>query len=172
MVQVQEPRVAIAGATGYVGGRLARHLIARGLSVRVLGRQRQKLVSFGALGAEAVVADMADHAATRAALRDVTCAYYLVHAMGTAGDFAARDRHYATVFRTAAAAAGVQRIIYLGGLGEHEDQLSPHLASRREVAQILQQGVVPVTVLRAGVIVGGGSASFRMIRDLVSHLPL
>jgi len=115
---------------------------------------------------------MADHAATRAALRDVTCAYYLVHAMGAAGDFAARDRHYATVFRTAAAEAGVQRIIYLGGLGEHADHLSAHLASRREVAQILQEGVVPVTVLRAGVIVGGGSASFRMIRDLVRHLPL
>jgi uncharacterized protein YbjT (DUF2867 family) len=168
----QAHRVAIAGATGYVGGRLARHLVASGTRVRVLGRQREKLTPFTALGAEAAVADVADHAATRAALCDVTCAYYLVHSMATRGDFAARDRRCARVFGAAAAEAGVQRIIYLGGLGEHEDGLSPHLASRREVAQILQAGAVPVTVLRAGVVVGGGSASFRMIWDLVSHLPL
>lgn len=168
----EQQRVAIAGASGYVGGRLTRQLLGRGVPVRVLGRRPSALQELSALGADAVVADVADGAAVRRALEGVDVAYYLVHAMGGSGDFAARDRQGAQTFSQAAAEAGVQRIIYLGGLGEPRRGLSEHLASRLEVANILEAGTVPTTVLRAAVIVGDGSASFRMIRDLVNHLPV
>jgi len=167
-----QQRVAIAGASGYVGGRLSRQLLERGVSVRVLGRRPSALRELSALGADAVVADVADGAAVRRGLEGIDVAYYLVHAMGGRGDFAARDRQGAQTFSQAAAEAGVQRIIYLGGLGEPQRGLSEHLASRLEVANILEAGAVPATVLRAAVIVGDGSASFRMIRDLVNHLPV
>jgi len=165
-------RVAIAGASGYVGGRLGRQLLERGVAVRALGRRPSALQGLVRLGADAVVADVADGAATRRGLEDIDVAYYLVHAMGGGGDFAARDRRAAHAFRAAAAEAGVRRIIYLGGLGEPQRGLSDHLASRLEVADILAGGPVPATVLRAAVIVGAGSASFRMIRDLVDRLPV
>ncbi len=167
-----QQRVAIAGASGYVGGRLSRQLLERGLPVRVLGRRPSTLQELIRLGADGAVADVADRAALRRALDGIDVAYYLVHSMGGSGDFAARDRQAAQNFRQAAAEAGVQRIIYLGGLGEPHRGLSAHLASRLEVANILEAGPVPATVLRAAVIVGDGSASFQMIRDLVNHLPV
>ncbi len=167
-----QQRVAIAGATGYVGGRLSRQLLERGVPVRVLGRRPSALKELTRLGADAAVADVADRAAVRRALDGSDVAYYLVHSMGGSGDFTERDRQAAHNFRQAAAEAGVQRIIYLGGLGEPRRGLSAHLASRLEVAKILEAGPVPATVLRAAVIVGNGSASFRMIRDLVTHLPV
>jgi uncharacterized protein YbjT (DUF2867 family) len=147
-------------------------LLERGGAVRVLGRKPSALQELTRLGADAAVADMADQAAVRRGLDGIDVAYYLVHAMGGSGDFAARDRQAALNFRQAAAEAGVQRIIYLGGLGEPQHGLSEHLASRLEVAKILEAGPVPATVLRAAVIVGAGSASFQMIRDLVTHLPV
>jgi uncharacterized protein YbjT (DUF2867 family) len=169
---IDQQRVAIAGASGYIGGRLSRQLLERGVSVRVLGRRPSALQELVSLGADAAVADVADQEALRRGLAGINVAYYLVHSMGGSGNFAERDRQAAHNFREAAAEAGVQRVIYLGGLGEPQPGLSEHLASRLEVANILEAGSVPATVLRAAVIVGAGSASYRMIRDLVNHLPV
>jgi len=164
--------VAVAGATGYIGKRLTTSLIQRGIHVRALGRRHATLQTLVAQGATAAVVDVADLRSSRKALTGVDVAYYLVHSMDAGADFAERDRHAARTFQQAAREAGVRRIIYLGGLGEPHPGLSKHLASRLEVARILEEGPVPTTVLRAGVIVGGGSASYLMIQDLVNHLPV
>lgn len=172
MAESDSLTIAVIGASGYVGGRLSRVLLEQGRRVRVVGRRRSKLLALERLGAHVAVADVASPEAARAALDGVDQAYYLVHSMGAGGDFAARDRLCARVVACAASDAGVKRIVYLGGLGDPRRPLSEHLASRQEVARILDEGTVPVTTLRAGVIVGAGSASFRMIRDLVDHLPV
>lgn len=172
-VAVSTPRtIAVIGATGYIGGRLSRLLLDQGREVRVIGRRRSKLSPLEKLGAQIAVADVSSYDAIRAALDGVDHAYYLVHSMDAGGDFVAHDRHCAQVVARAASDSGLQRIVYLGGLGDSRGKLSEHLASRQEVARILETGAVPVTVLRAGVIVGGGSASYRMIRDLVNRLPV
>ncbi|HEX7804521.1 MAG TPA: SDR family oxidoreductase, partial [Cellulomonas sp.] len=105
------------------------------------------------------------------ALDGVDIAYYLIHSLGTGHTFEARDRHTALVFAQAAREAGVRRIVYLGGLHPHDEELSPHLASRTEVGEILLASGVPTTVLRAAVILGSGSASFEMMRYLTERLP-
>src|SRR5690606_31100055 len=106
------------------------------------------------------------------ALRGVSVAYYLIHSMGSGPDFAERDRRAARNFAAACALAGVRRIIYLGGLGQAGPSLSKHLASRQETGDVLRAGAVPVTELRAAIIVGAGSASFEIIRDLARKLPV
>jgi uncharacterized protein YbjT (DUF2867 family) len=119
-----------------------------------------------------VAGDVLDRPSLDSALRGVDVAYYLVHSMGSSGSFEEADRQAATNFAEAAKAAGVERIIYLGGLGSDKETLSPHLRSRQEVGQILRQSGVPVLEFRASIVIGSGSLSFEMIRSLVERLPI
>ena len=164
-------RILILGASGYVGGHLAPRLASEGFEVRAAARRIDALRARGWQGVECVRADALDPASLREALDSIDTAYYLVHSMASSGDFSELDRCAATNFRDAAADAGLKRIIYLGGL-QPADSASPHLASRLETGDVLRSGPVPVTELRAGIVVGPGSAAFEVIRDLVYHLPL
>lgn len=169
-------RVAISGATGYIGGRLAPRLIAGGYTVRCLARTPAKIADrhWATLpGVEVRQADLLDTASLSGHLAGCEAAYYLVHSMTSAGsDYAEQDYKLALGFAAAAREAGVGRIIYLGGLGETGAGLSEHLASRREVETALASTGVPVTVLRAAMIIGSGSASFEILRYLVERLPI
>jgi uncharacterized protein YbjT (DUF2867 family) len=168
--------VAVTGATGYIGGRLVPRLLTAGHRVRCVARTPGKLRDrpFADDGrVEMVACDLEDEAAAEAALRGCGSAYFLVHSMLAAGsDYAQADRRIARSFARAAESAGVGRIVYLGGLGETGKWLSEHLSSRREVEHELASGKVPVTVLRAAMIIGAGSASFEILRYLVERLPV
>ncbi|QGG95422.1 SDR family oxidoreductase [Actinomarinicola tropica] len=168
-------KVAVLGATGYVGGRLVPELLAAGHEVRCLARRPERLVGVPWHGeVEVVTADVLDRDSLDDAFAGIDVVVYLIHAMGSTGDFADADRQGARHTAEAAAAAGVSRIVYLGGLGEDEAEgrLSRHLASRHEVGDVLAAGSVPVTELRAAIIIGSGSASFEMLRNLVEVLPV
>lgn len=163
----------ITGASGYIGGRLAQHLVDAGIDIRVAGRDPHRL-SARWPGVDAVELDVMRPETIGPATEGVTTAYYLIHSMeeGSA-PFEARDRTAATNFARAAAKSGVGRIVFLGGLGDDEDpDLSPHLASRHETGRLLAEHGPPVLELRAGMVVGAGSASFRMLEDLVRRLPV
>lgn len=162
--------VLIAGATGFIGRRLAKNLLAEGYNVRCMVREAGAGIPEAA---EVVRADMLVSSSLVRALEGVDSVYYLVHSMaaGRAG-FEQRDREAAGNFVRAAEKAGVRRVIYLGGLGETGDTLSEHLQSRREVAGILSSGCFATTVLRAAVIIGAGGASYEMVRSLVERLPV
>ena len=160
--------VAVVGAGGFVGSQLVPHLIGRGHPVRSLVR-RTAGVAAGP-GVELRTVDVSDTEAVTAALEGCTAAYYLVHAMAGGEGFAHRDRDLARSFAEAAAAAGVGRIVYLGGLGRGE--LSEHLASRQEVGRLLGSHGVAVVELRAAVVLGAGSISFEMVRYLTERLPM
>jgi uncharacterized protein YbjT (DUF2867 family) len=167
-------RVAVIGATGYVGGRLVPQLITAGHTVRCLARSPERLdrVSWRD-DVEVVTADVLDRASLEAAFDGIEAVFYLVHAMGQSGDFEQLDRTGAENTRAAAEACGVGHIVYLGGLGRDDaERLSPHLASRHEVGTVLARGRVPVTELRAAVIIGSGSVSFEMLRHLSEVLPV
>ena len=154
------------GATGYVGSRLVPRLLAEGHTVRCLVRSPDKVARTGfADRVEVVRGDLTDAASTRAACRGADAVYHLVHSMD-GPDFADRDRVIAETVAGAAAAAGVGRIVYLGGLRPEGDATSEHLRSRTEVGQVLLAGPVPAVVLQAGIVVGRGSASFEMIRHV------
>jgi uncharacterized protein YbjT (DUF2867 family) len=171
-VILQAFTVAVTGASGFVGQNLVIELRARGLAVRALSRNPNKLEWARALGAEAVRADVFDASSLAAALAGVDAAYYLVHSMepGVPSDYAGRDREAAQNFARAAKQAGVRRIIYLGGLGR--TGLSRHLASRAEVGEILEAEGPPLTIIGAGIILGAGGASFQMLQDLTKRLPV
>ncbi len=160
--------IAVAGATGYIGGLLCKRLREEGHEVRALARRPQGSPELARIGCEVCSADVLDPASLEPALQGAGVAYYLVHSMGrgAGGDFAARDRAGAENF--AAAAAGVGRIVYLGGLGKG----SEHLDSRHATARILQSGDVPVTYFRAAAVIGAGSESFRTVLYLVRRLPV
>ncbi|WP_433655045.1 NAD(P)H-binding protein [Nocardia sp. CA-128927] len=158
--------VLVAGSTGFVGRRLCPELADAGHPVRAMTRHPE---SYRGIGAP-VGADVADIGSLRTAMADCTAAYYLVHSLAES-DFERRDTEAARNFGRAAADAGVPRIIYLGGLGEDNDDLSAHLRSRREVEGLLGAAGVPVTTLRAGIIVGHGGISWEITRQLVEHLP-
>ena len=166
-------KVAVLGATGYVGGRLVPHLVDSGHDVVCVSRNPQRLANRSWSGeVEVRAGDVADAASLEAGLAGCDTAYYLVHAMGMTDDFAHADRVGAQHMARAAEAAGLSRIVYLGGLGsDAPSDLSPHLESRHEVGRLLAGGSVPVTELRAAVIIGSGSASFEMLRHLVEVLP-
>jgi len=163
--------VLVFGASGYVGRHLVPRLAAAGFRGRGAARRRTPPEAEGWPNVELVASDALDPASLGPALAGVDVAYYLVHSMTAGGDFPARDRVAATNFAEAAAAAGVRRIVYLGGLAP-ADPDTAHLASRVETGDILRRGPVPVTELRAGIIVGPGSAAFEVMRDLVAHLPV
>lgn len=168
--------VLVTGATGYIGGRLVPRLLDAGYAVRCYAREPRKLAARAWIGHPHLLVirgDAADEAELRQAMKGCSAAYYLIHSMLAAGPaYRERDRELAESFTRAAADAGVGRILYLGGLGETGTGLSRHLASRREVEDILQAGPVPVTVLRAAMIIGSGSASFEILRYLVERLPM
>jgi len=170
------PTIFITGATGYIGGRLAPRLLEHGYSVRCLARNRGKLLArpwARDARVEVVEGDAGDRPGLTLAMRGCAAAYFLVHSMDTTTtEYRARDLSMAREFGFAAAAAHVGRIIYLGGLGETGTGLSEHLSSRREVETALNEGGVPVTVLRAAMIIGSGSASFEILRYLVERLPI
>jgi uncharacterized protein YbjT (DUF2867 family) len=167
-----KPRILLTGATGYIGGRLLRLLEAEGHAVRCLARRPEFLLGRVAAGTEVVAGDVFDGSSPQRAMNGVHAAYYLVHSMGAAHGFEEADREAAKSFGAAARAQGVQRIIYLGGLGDGLDRLSPHLRSRQEVGEILRRSGVPVIEFRASIVIGSGSLSFEMIRALVERLPV
>jgi uncharacterized protein YbjT (DUF2867 family) len=174
--QMDAGRVLVLGATGYVGGRLVPRLLAAGYRVRAAGRSKAKLRCRPFAShplAEVVSCDVMDSDSLVEAMQGCSVVYYLVHSMGPGkSDFAQRDRVAARNMVHAAETAGVSRIIYLGGLGGDSDTLSEHLKSRMEVGHILREGRVPLTWLRAAVILGAGSASFEILRYLVDRLPV
>ncbi len=167
-------KILVTGATGYIGGRLAPRLVDAGHDVRVIVRDPSKLRDVPwAAHVDVVTGDLSDPATLPAAFDGVEVVYYLVHAMGVKGDFEKLEQASALNVGAAAKAAGVSRIVYLGGL--HPDvplkSLSKHLRSRAEVGQILMDSGVPTAALQAGTVIGSGSASFEMIRHLTEVLP-
>jgi uncharacterized protein YbjT (DUF2867 family) len=168
--------IVVTGATGYVGGRLVPRLLEAGYRVRCLVREPRKLADrpwrdHAAVTVERV--DLEDPESLARLLEGCSAAYYLVHSMESSGaTYAERDRDLARTFGAAAARAGVGRLVYLGGLGELGPNLSEHLASRREVERVLSASGVPLTVFRAAMIIGSGSASFEILRYLVERLPI
>ena len=165
--------ILITGASGYIGGRLAQHLVDAGVDIRVAGRDPRRLTDRWP-AVDAVELDVMRPQTIGPATDGVTTAYYLIHSMEEGGaPFEERDRTAATNFARAAASSGVERIVFLGGLGDDEDpDLSPHLASRHETGRLLAEHGPGVLELRAGMVIGAGSASFRMLEDLVRRLPV
>jgi uncharacterized protein YbjT (DUF2867 family) len=172
---VPEPLCLVTGATGYIGGRLVPALLEAGRAVRVAVRDPHRVRDQPwASEVEVVQADVTEAATLAPALAGAGAAYYLVHALTTGPGFEALDRRAAGAFAGAARAAGVDRLVYLGGLVPDVPgaELSPHLRSRAEVGQILRASGVPTAELRAAVILGSGSASFEMLRYLTERLPV
>jgi uncharacterized protein YbjT (DUF2867 family) len=161
--------VLVSAATGYIGSRVLEPLVRAGYRVRASARTPSRIRA--PKGVETVAADAFDATAVRASLEDVDTAFYLVHTLGGGEGYAERDRMAAETFAAAASDAGVRRIIFLGGLGEDVGDLSEHLASRHEVGRMLSETGVPVIEFRASVVLGSGSTSFEMIRNLVEKLP-
>jgi len=167
-------RCLVTGASGYIGGRLVPELLGAGYTVRCMPRDAGKLSDRPwSADVEIAVADAVDdESAVRCALEGVDVAYYLIHSLGTDASFERRDRAAAGIFAAAAKAAGVQRIVYLGGIiSGQAGELSPHLRSRAEVGDILLASGVPTAALQAAVIIGSGSAPFELLRYLTELLP-
>lgn len=166
-------KVLVTGATGFVGRRLVPALIESGHEVTALVRpdssSNPRAILPDAVGT--IVGDLLEFDGAEA-LKGFDAAYYLVHSMGAGRDFEERDRRMAHNFALAASAADIDRVVYLGGLGEARDRLSPHLRSRREVETVLAVGEFELTILRAAIIIGAGSSSFEMVSQLATRLPV
>ncbi len=159
-------RILVTGASGFVGSRLVAALDGEGHEVRAMTRRPERYEGAG----RPIAGDVGEERSLREALEGCEAAYYLVHSLDDP-DFERKDADAARAFARAAAATGIDRIVYLGGLGQDSDQLSRHLRSRREVERLLGGTGVPVTVLRAGIVVGHGGVSWELTRQLVAHLP-
>ncbi len=172
--QAERKQILITGATGYIGRKLKQRLLTRcDLQLRLLVRDPTRISAAARQGTDIIKGDTFDQGVLQNALAGVDTAFYLIHSMGAGGDYASRDRRSAENFRSAAEAAGVKKIVYLGGLGERESA-SEHLLSRIETGEILSataSGGPRTLWLRAGVILGVGSASFNIIQDLTRKLP-
>ncbi|MCY4120334.1 MAG: SDR family oxidoreductase [Acidobacteria bacterium] len=167
----QRPAILLTGATGCIGGRLLAVLEARGHRVRCLTRRPAAMAERLGSHTGVVRGDCLDPASLQGAFAGIATAYYLVHSMGNAADFEAQDRAAARNFGAAARAAGVRRIVYMGGLGASA-ALSRHLRSRHETGNVLRESGVPVVEFRSAVVIGAGSLSFELIRALVERLPV
>ncbi|MFM8413801.1 MAG: NAD(P)H-binding protein, partial [Planctomycetota bacterium] len=165
-------RILLTGATGYVGGVLLPELERRGHQVRCLARRPSKLAGKTGPHTEVMAGDASDPDDLARACEGVDTAYWLVHSMESGVDFERADRLAAERFAAAARAAGVKRLVYLGGLGADDDRLSAHLRSRHEVGAILRASGLDVIEFRASIIVGAGSFSFDLVRTLVERLPV
>ena len=164
-------RVLVTGATGYIGGRLIPRLLEAGYIVRCMARDAKRLTGRFPR-AEIVEGDVFDEQSLREACKDIDATYYLVHSMSDSREFEQRDRDAASIFGRVARECGVQRIIYLGGLGADDEELSHHLRSRHEVGEILRSSGVQCIEFRAAMIIGSGSISFEMMRYLAERLPV
>jgi uncharacterized protein YbjT (DUF2867 family) len=165
--------VLVTGATGYIGGRLVTHLLEVGYRVRVFARQADRLRDYPWISkVEVVEGDANDVAALNSALKSVDIAYYMLHALNLTDDFEKEEKVLAEKFAAAALANKLKRIVYLGGIITKGQELSPHLASRALTGEILRNSGVPTIELRAGVVIGSGSASFEMLRYLTERLPI
>jgi uncharacterized protein YbjT (DUF2867 family) len=166
-------KILVTGASGYIGGRLVPELQARGYTVRIMARQSSSKGDQLWPGAEVVVADALNRESLDHALQGIDAAYYLIHSLLLGPcEFESADIRAAMNFRDAAASCKVKRMIYLGGLGDNKSILSPHLKSRIQVSKELWKGNVPVTILRAAIIIGSGSASYEIINHLVRNTPV
>ena len=165
-------RILLTGATGYVGGCLLDELQRRGHTVVCLVRRPERLAGRTSATTEIIQGDAANPADLARACAGVEVAYWLVHSMEGGVDFERADRLAAERFAAAATAAGVRKIVYLGGLGADDDRLSPHLRSRQEVGSILRASGLDVIEFRASIIIGAGSFSFDLVRMLVERLPV
>ncbi len=172
MDRAKKPRrlILLTGASGYIGGRLLRTLTERGERVRAIARRPDELKGRAPAGVEVVGGDVLDASSLVPAFDGVDTAYYLIHAMASRHDFQSEERTGAENFARAAKAAGVTRIIFLGGLGS--EGLSKHLASRQDVGRILSDTGIPTLEFRASIILGSGSLSFELVRALVERLPV
>ncbi len=172
MRMAQARRVLVTGASGYVGGRLVRALLADGLDVRVLVRDARKIQDLSwSTQVEVVQGNAMNLDDVRAALKGVHTAFYLLHSIGVEPDFDAIEEKMAKIFADAAEQAEISQIVYLGGIA-NDKKMSKHLSSRAHTGEVLASGKVPVMELRAGIIIGSGSASFEMLRHLTHRLPI
>ena len=173
MVPIDDHRlILLTGATGYIGGRLLPLLEQLDIRLRCVARQPARLVERVSDTTEVVHGDVLNANSLQQATDGVDTAFYLVHSMGSSGSFEEEDRQAARNFALAAQDAGVRRIIYLGGLGEEEQSLSPHLKSRHEVGDVLRESGCQVIELRASIVIGSGSLSYELVRALVERLPV
>ncbi len=170
--KIANKRILLTGASGYIGGRLLRCLVDAGYRVRCLTRRPDELRQRVDDSVEVVGGDVLDRDSLERALEGIWAAYYFVHSMGTRSDFEKEDREGAGNFAAAAKAAEVQRIVYLGGLGDPDKSLSKHLRSRQETGQLLRESGAQVIEFRASIVIGSGSLSFELIRALVERLPI
>jgi uncharacterized protein YbjT (DUF2867 family) len=166
----EKQRILLTGATGYVGGKLLRELEPLGYEIHCLVRNPDRMADVGP-NTSVFQGDVRVRDSLQEAFRGVDTAYYLVHSLSDKRDFEKHEQEAAENFAFMARSSGVKRIIYLGGLGNEADGLSPHLRSRQEVGRILCASGVPVIELRASIVLGAGSLSFEMIRALTEHLP-
>ena len=172
MMDTARPTVLLTGATGYVGGRLLPRLEQSGVRLRCLTRRAEYLRAIAQPTTDIVQGDVLNADSLAPAMDGVDTAYYLIHSMNARGSFEQHDRDAAANFARVAQAAGVRRIIYLGGLGQDDGELSPHLRSRHEVGEIFQASGLLVIEFRAAIVIGSGSLSFELVRSLVERLPL
>lgn len=164
--------ILVTGSTGYVGGRLFNALETRGHRVRCMVRRPEVLQGRVAPATQIACADVSKPETLSPVLQDVDTAYYLIHSLGSVGNFEEQERNGAAHFSTAAKRAGVRRIIYLGGLCNEENPHSPHMRSRRKVGEVLRASGVETIEFQASVIIGSGSLSFELVRSLVQRLPV